>query len=220
MKRNLRFWTRHTWESTGVELAVVAVLVVLTAVSADELHLELLASVVPYFLLVSGCLCMMMINYGNQILYIPLLISMGEPRKNILAGFHYYRCLIITVTVTISAMIWALVPCPVSAIGLKSIPTILTLLVLASAVGSLMGTTYAKCKWLSIVFVAVVCGGMGGGLSGFMFSGGLSLVEASTMDFAGALLHLPWWLVLAAVVAFLLDLGFQWLLLRRQEVKF
>lgn len=35
----------------------------------------------------------------------------------------------------------------------------------------------------------------------------------------GILQILPWWLVLAAAVLFLLDMGFQWLLLRRQEVK-
>lgn len=218
MKRNLRFWTRHTWESTYVELGIVAVLAVLTVLGADQMQFQLLASLIPYYLFISAVLCIMMINYGSQTLYIPLLISMGETRRNILLGFHYYRCLIIAVTVALSALLWALVPCEISSTGLGSIPTILTVLVIASALGSLMGTIYAKCKWLSIIIVVLICGGMGG-MGGFLFSGGFELVETSAIDMAGVLRHLPWWLVLAAAALFAVDVVFQWLLLRRQEVK-
>ena len=105
-----------------------------------------------------------------------------------------------------------------SSIGLRSIPTILTVLVIASALGSLMGTIYAKCKWLSIAIVVLICGSMGG-MGGFLFSGGFELVETSAIDMAGVLRHLPWWLVLAAAALFVVDVVFQWLLLRRQEVK-
>ena len=176
MKRNLRFWTRYTWESTYVEWAVVAVLAVLTALGADQMQFQLLASLIPYYLFISAVLCIIMLNYGSQTLYIPLLISMGETRRNILLGFHYYRCLIIAATVALSALLWALVPCEMSSIGLRSIPTILTVLVIASALGSLMGTIYAKCKWLSIAIVVLICGSMGG-MGGFLFSGGLSLIH-------------------------------------------
>lgn len=219
MKRNLRFWTRHTWESAGVELALVALLALLTALTADSVQLTSLAAAAPYFLLVSGCLCILMINYSSQILYIPLLLSMGETRRNLFFGFHYYRCLVIAVTLGISALIWALVPCEVSSTGLRSIPTILVVLVIASAFGSLIGTTYAKCKWLSIVFIVLICGGIGG-LFGFFFSGGASeLTEVDLLALARYLERLPWWLVLAAAVLLLVDGAFQWLLLRRQEVK-
>lgn len=218
MKRNLRFWTRYTWESTYVEWAVVAVLAVLTALGADQMQFQLLASLIPYYLFISAVLCIIMLNYSSQTLYIPLLISMGETRRNILLGFHYYRCLIIAATVALSALLWALVPCEMSSIGLRSIPTILTVLVIASALGSLMGTIYAKCKWLSIAIVVLICGSMGG-MGGFLFSGGFELVETSAIDMAGVLRHLPWWLVLAAAALFVVDVVFQWLLLRRQEVK-
>ena len=218
MKRNLRFWTRYTWESTYVEWAVVAVLAVLTALGADQMQFQLLASLIPYYLFISAVLCIIMLNYGSQTLYIPLLISMGETRRNILLGFHYYRCLIIAATVALSALLWALVPCEMSSIGLRSIPTILTVLVIASALGSLMGTIYAKCRWLSIAIVVLICGDMGG-MGGFLFSGGFELVETSAIDLVGVLRHLPWWLVLAAAALFVVDVVFQWLLLRRQEVK-
>ena len=218
MKRNLRFWTRYTWESTYVEWAVVAVLAVLTALGADQMQFQLLASLIPYYLFISAVLCIIMLNYSSQTLYIPLLISMGETRRNILLGFHYYRCLIIAATVALSALLWALVPCEMSSIGLRSIPTILTVLVIASALGSLMGTIYAKCKWLSIAIVVLICGSMGG-MGGVLFSGGFELVETSAIDIVSILRRLPWWLAAAALALFVVDVVFQWLLLRRQEVK-
>lgn len=219
MKRNLRFWTRYTWESAGVELWLVVVLVALTALGADRMQLEAMASVIPYFLSISAILCMIMVNVGSHSLYIPLLLSMGETRRNIFFGFHYYRALIIAVTLSACAVIWALAPCEVSSIGLRSIPTLLTVLVAASALGSIMGTLFTKWKWVAMILIVILCGGMGGCL-GFFFSGGAAeLLTVGTAELAAVLQTLPWWLVLAAAVLFLLDMGFQWLLLRRQEVK-
>lgn len=170
MKRNVRFWTRFTWESAGGELLLVALLVLLTALGADRMQLEVMASMVPYFLCISAILCMIMINMGCHSLYIPLLLSMGETRRNIFFGFHYYRALIIAVTLALSALVWALVPCEVSSIGLRSIPTLLTVLVVASALGSIMGTLLTKWKWVAMVLIVIICGGMGG-CFGFFFSG-------------------------------------------------
>ncbi len=219
MKRNLRFWTRFTGESAAGELVVVAVLLAITTLGADRLQLEVVASVVPYFLCVSAVLCMIMINLSCHTLYIPLLLSLGETRRNIFFGFHYYRALIITVTLALSALIWALAPCDISSIGLHSMPTLLTVLVIASSLGGIMGTLFTKWKWVGMILVVLICGGMGGCM-GFFFAGGATeLLSADIAKLVSLFLALPWWLVLAAAVLFLLDMGFQWLLLRRQEVR-
>lgn len=219
MKRNLRFWTRFTGESAGGELVVVAVLLAITTLGADRLQLEIVASVVPYFLCAASVLCMIMINLSCHVLYIPLLLSMGETRRNIFFGFHYYRALIIAVTLAVCSVIWALVPCDVSSIGLRSIPTLLAVLIAASAVSSIMGTLFTKWKWVSMILIVLICGGMGG-CFGFLFSGGAEeLLTADISKLVSLFLSLPWWLALAAAVLFLLDMGFQWLLLRRQEVR-
>lgn len=219
MKRNLRFWTRFTGESAAGELVVVAVLLAITTLGADRLQLEVVASVVPYFLCVSAVLCMIMINLSCHTLYIPLLLSLGETRRNIFFGFHYYRALIITVTLALSALIWALAPCDISSIGLHSMPTLLTVLVIASSLGGIMGTLFTKWKWVGRILVVLICGGMGGCM-GFFFAGGATeLLSADIAKLVSLFLALPWWLVLAAAVLFLLDMGFQWLLLRRQEVR-
>lgn len=219
MKRNLRFWTRFTGESAAGELVLVAVLLAITTLGADRLQLEVVASVVPYFLCVSAVLCMIMINLSCHTLYIPLLLSLGETRRNIFFGFHYYRALIITVTLALSALIWALAPCDISSIGLHSMPTLLTVLVIASSLGGIMGTLFTKWKWVGMILVVLICGGMGGCM-GFFFAGGATeLLSADIAKLVSLFLALPWWLVLAAAVLFLLDMGFQWLLLRRQEVR-
>lgn len=70
-----------------------------------------------------------------------------------------------------------------------------------------------------MILVVLICGGMGGCM-GFFFAGGATeLLSADIAKLVSLFLALPWWLVLAAAVLFLLDMGFQWLLLRRQEVR-
>jgi len=218
MRRNLKFWTRYTWESSYTQLGVVAVLAVFTAIGAEGLDWGLFASVIPYFLIISAVFCMILINYSSQLLYVPLLISMGETRRNIFFGFHYYRLLITSATVLLCALIWLLVPGEVSAVGLRSIPTILTVLVISSAMGSLMGTAFSKWKWVSALFIMLVAGA-GGGMAGYTIMDGLRLEEASTLELAVYLEKLPWWLVAAAVVILAIDVAFHWSLLRKQEVK-
>lgn len=218
MRRNLTFWTRYTWESAGVELLVAAVLVLITAFGTDSMQLQLLASVIPFYLFVSGAFCVVNINMGSQTLYVPLLISMGETRRNVFLGFQYYRLLILTATTLLSALIWLLIPGQVSALGWKSLPTLVTALVLFSSVGSLMGTLFTKWKWVGTVFMILICGGMGSAV-GFTLTSGVQLEQAGTVEIATLLCRLPWWLVLAAAVLLALDLGFHWLVLRRREVK-
>ena len=219
MKRNLKFWTRYTFESAEATLVCAAVLAVVALFGAEGLDFGTFATVVPYFLLISSVFMMLMINSGSQTLYVPLLLSMGETRRNVLLGFHYYRALIIAVTLAACALIWLFVPGEVSAIGLRSIPTLLCVMIVVSAMGSIMGTVFVKWRWLGVVIILVICGIAGGtvGFAGAAASDALSV--AKTVEIVSHLLKLPWWLVAAVPVSLGLDIGFQWLLLRRQEVR-
>ncbi len=217
MKRNLRFWTRYTWECTGVVLCVTVVLAALCAFSEENLDVRTFATATPYFLCVSTVFCILMGNSGTHTLYVPLLLSMGETRKNVLAGFLYFRGLIIAVTTALCALIWLAAPGEASAVGLRSIPTILCVLVTCSNLGSIMGTLFVKWKWAGMIMIIIICG-VGGGLVGFASAaGGVLLTNA--LELAVYLAATPWWLAAAAAVSLGLDLGFQWLLLRRREVK-
>lgn len=219
MKRNLKFWTRYTWESAGVVLAAAAVLAVISLFSAEGLDFATFAAVMPYYLCIAAIFVMMMINSGSQTLYVPLLLSMGETRRNVLLGFHYYRVLIIAVTLAVCSLIWLLMPGEVSSVGLRSIPTLLCVLLIASALGSIMGTIFVKWKWAGTVLIILLCG-VAGGTVGFAGAASDKFLDMARM--ARVLSHfetLPWWLVAAVPVALALDIVFQWLLLRRQEVK-
>lgn len=217
MKRNLRFWTRYTWECTGVVLCITVVLAALCAFSEENLDVRTFATATPYFLCVSTVFCILMGNSGTHTLYVPLLLSMGETRKNVLAGFLYFRGLIIAVTTALCALIWLAAPGEASAVGLRSIPTILCVLLTCSNLGSIMGTLFVKWKWAGMIVIIIICG-VGGGLVGFASAaGGVLLTNA--LELAVYLAATPWWLAAAAAVSLGLDLGFQWLLLRRREVK-
>lgn len=219
MKRNLKFWTRFTWESAGSVLVCAAVLAGISLFSADGLDVATFATVVPYYLCVAAIFMMMMLNSGSHSTYVPLLLSMGETRRNVLLGFHYYRVLIIAVTLAACALIWLLAPGEVSSVGLRSIPTLLCVLLIASALGSIMGTVFVKWKWAGTVLIILLCGVAGGTVG---FAGAASDKFLDTARMARVLSHfeaLPWWLAAAVVVALALDIAFQWLLLRRQEVK-
>lgn len=219
MKRNLKFWTRFTWESAGSVLVCAAVLAGISLFSADGLDVATFATVVPYYLCVAAIFMMMMLNSGSHSTYVPLLLSMGETRRNVLLGFHYYRVLIIAVTLAACSLVWLLVPGEVSSVGLRSIPTLLCVLLIASALGSIMGTIFVKWKWAGTVLIILLCGVAGGTVGFASTSVGSFMAVSKSVEIVSLLMTLPWWLVAAVPVALALDIVFQWLLLRRQEVK-
>jgi len=174
--------------------------------------------VLPYFLVISAIFCMILINYSSQVVYVPLLISLGETRRNIFLGFHYYRGLITLVTLALCALIWLLVPGQVSLLGLRSIPTLLTVLIISASVGSLLGTSFSRWRWVASICMFLVAGGAGG-MGGYLMVDGIRLEQATTLKLASLLVKVPWWLVVTAAAVLALDISFHWMLLRRQEVK-
>lgn len=225
MRRNLRFWTRFTWENVEAELIIVAVFLVIGAVTGDYIWsdggsgLADFAALAPFYLIISAVLCVMMISPGCQTLYIPLLIANGEPRKNIFWGFQYHRFLLIAVTSAVSALVWSLVPSEISDACLSCLPMIVLGLVISSSLGNLLGSMYVKWKWAGVV-VMVLLFGMCGGLVGWMGSTGGFEITGMSLFVLGMATYAPSWQMTAAAAALLaVDLGIQWLLLRRREVK-
>lgn len=219
MKRNLKFWTRYTWECTGLVLCLAAVLAVIAIFGTEGLDLRAFATVVPYFLCIGAVFCIMIGNSGTETIYVPLLLSMGETRRNVLLGFHYFRLLIIAVTILLCTVIWLVAPSEVSTTGLRSIPTILCVLLIASALGSILGTLFVRWKWLGVILMIIICGGLGGTVGVMGVAAADSLIVMKTLELTTYLETLPWWLILAVVISLAVDVLFQWALLRRQEVK-
>ena len=219
MKRNLKFWTRFTLETAGVELFIAGIISLLIVFGAEGLDLKLFVSVAPYFLCIAAILGTMMINSGAQFTYVPLLLSMGETRRNVLWGFRYYQALITAVAAALCAIIWLAVPGEVSAVGLRSLPTLVCIMIVAGSFSSILGTLFMKWKWLGTALIILFCGGFGGllGYSGIAVAKGALLSDV--LKVVLYLENLPYWMVLLALVSVGLDLLFQWLILRRQEVR-
>lgn len=219
MKRSLKFWTRHTWESIGVDMIFVAVFSGILVLNNNGIDWSLFISTVPLFLIIAAIFGMILINSSTQILYTPLLLSMGETRRNVFFGSCYFRVLVISVTTALCGLIWLIAPSEVSAVGLGSLSNIFFALVAASSVGNFIGTLYVKWKWVGIALLGLF-GGVGGGLVGFVASAGLDLEQFGAMKVTSFLQGMPWWSALVAFALFAADLFFHWMLLRRQEVKF
>ena len=219
MKRNLKFWTRHTWESIGVDMIFVAVFSGILVLNNSGIDWAMLISAVPLFLIVAAIFGMILINSSTQMLYCPLLLSMGETRRNVFFGFCYFRVLVIGVTTILCGLVWFITPSEVSAAGLGSLSNIFFVLVSASSIGNLIGTLYVKCKWVSVVMLALV-GGVGGALGGFLASASADMEQINVMKATSLLREMPWWIALVAFALFAGDLFFHWMLLRKQEVKF
>ena len=218
MKRNLIYWTRHTWETARMALVIVAVVSLFTIINANGIQWSLFFSTVPYFLLFAAVFCIILVNSSTQTLYTPLLLSMGETRRNVFFGYCYFRVLIIGATAALCCLIWALAPDTVSSTGLNSLGSILSILVLSSALGSIFGTLHARWKWVGMIIIGLV-GGVAGGVGGMLISSGIDLERSSVEKLARFVQELPWWLALIAALLLAADLTFHALLLRRQEVK-
>ena len=183
MRRNLRFWTRYTAESAAVVAFIMAIFLGISLLGANAEYQTTVLYMTPYYLVTAAMLTILLMNYGTQATYVPLLLSLGETRRNLMLGFHYYRALIIVATLAVSALIWAFLPSELSSVGLRSLPTILAVMVITSALGGVMGTLYYKCRAVATVLVVVIFGGFGG-IVGFSFAGGgleLPLLVATAM---------------------------------------
>ena len=229
MRRNLRFWSRYTWESMEAELIAMGAFVLISAVSSDPLWTKGMSgqsgwtdylALAPFYLIVAAVICIMILGPGSQTLYIPLLISNGEPRKNIFWGYQFHRLLLVAATSVIAGLTWLLIPSEISDACLSCLPMIVTGLVICSSAGNLLGSAYVKWKWFGMVAMVLffgVCGGLGGWL---VSTGGLKIPAVSLLTL-GLTTIIPTGQMAALAAALLaVDLGVQWLLLRRREVKF
>ena len=225
MRRNLRFWTRFTFEYVGVELLVVGLFLLIGLISNDWIWDEGVSgltdflSLLPFYLIFVAVILLVLTGPGLQMLYVSLLVSCGEPRKNVFWGLQYHRFLMIAVTSLLCACIWLLVPGEVSEAGRQCLPVIVTGLVILSAAGGLIGTAYMRWKWLGVLSIVLCSAGFGGTIGWLTISKGL---DFTALPLAAGNLYtwfLPGQLAAAAVILLALDLTAQWLTLRRREVK-
>lgn len=226
MKRNLKFWTRFFGESMEAVLIAAGVLAAISLLGAEGVSwpgAAMAAALFPCYLIFSVLIMNLMLSPGTQMLYVALLLSFGETRRNVFWGFQYYRFLNIAVPCAAAALFWSLTSAELELIrvGLQCLPAIVTVMVLVSAVGGLMGTAFIKWKGLGVAILTAFCGGCGGLIGWLGATGDMGDIYKAQEDILSVLSGrgLPWPFLAVTAGLLVLDLTLQWLTLRRREAK-
>ena len=77
MGRNLRFWTRYTAESAAVVAFIMAIFLGISLLGANAEYRTAVLYMTPYYLVTAALLTIILMNYGTQATYVPLLLSLG-----------------------------------------------------------------------------------------------------------------------------------------------
>ena len=210
MSRNLRYWSRFTLQNLMVAALFVVLTLVMTVSTEDLTGLSLLPGMAFMGMLFSflafGC--------GVVVLYLPLLVSLGETRRNVALGYHYYLIL----TALEGTVLWAVLSLAAGA-GQEVLPggpVVLAIQVIVAMAGSLVGIVYARYKWIGVAMIALLAGGTAGIFSFLLAS---NIMEENTFLSFDFRLGGTWVFLLAAVAVTVLEIFLFWLHFRRREVK-
>ncbi len=210
MSRNLRYWSRFTLQNLMVAALFVVLTLVMTVSTEDLTGLSLLPGMAFMGMLFSflafGC--------GVVVLYLPLLVSLGETRRNVALGYHYYLIL----TALEGTVLWAVLSLAAGA-GQEVLPggpVVLAIQVIVAMAGSLVGIIYARYKWIGVAMIALLAGGTAGIFSFLLAS---NIMEENTFLSFDFRLGGTWVFLLAAVAVTVLEIFLFWLHFRRREVK-
>ena len=187
----LRFWIKQGFETVFMILLCSLVYGFFMFVQGNDGWIGLLV-LLPLYLLLFGALLMIAMTTAIHKLAVPLAISFGSTRNEVLLGLQLYRvipvCLIPALATILTALGGEQSALPVSAVFPLGVGAFL----LTSAFGSILGVIYVKHGKIAtlVVVISFLTAGFAGGF-GAAFSKGFGL---SPLSLSGAI---PW-LVLAA----------------------
>ena len=210
MRRNLRYWSKFSLQNLlvpGLWLFALVLAVNWSAEGPTDLTL------LPGIALVGMLFSFICFGCGIVVLYLPLLVSMGETRRNVLLGYHYYLAL----SVVMGTALWAVMMW-IAGVGeaiLSGLASVIGVQVLVAAAGSLIGIAYARFKWVGVLMIALLSGGTAGIFSFLAASRGRDGIAL----IAGFLSPEGLWLLIAAAVLAAVEIAAAWLHFRRREVK-
>ena len=213
MSRNLRYWSKFSLQNLMIAGLFILIALVLAVGWSEEGGMEGLA-ILPGMALMGMLFSFLTFGCGVVVLYLPLLVSMGETRRNVALGYHYYLIL----TVLLGTALWAVLSL-VAGAGqevLPGIPLVLAIQAIVAMAGSLVGIVYARYKWIGVAMIALLAGGTAGIFSFLLAS---NIMEEGTFLSFNFRLDGMWILLLAAAAVTALEILLFWLHFRRREVK-
>ena len=211
MRRNLRYWSKFSLQNLLVPGLCLLFALVLAVNWSAEGPTDL--TLLPGIALVGMLFSFICFGCGIVVLYLPLLVSMGETRRNVLLGYHYYLAL----SVVMGTALWAVMMW-IAGVGeaiLSGLASVIGVQVLVAAAGSLIGIAYARFKWVGVLMIALLSGGTAGIFSFLAASRGRDGIAL----IAGFLSPEGLWLLIAGLALAAVEIAAAWLHFRRREVK-
>lgn len=193
--RSFRFWRRYALELLGMGLAAALFCLAISALGAQPEALPGVLMCMPYYLSIGCAFALILCCFAIHISYMPLVIAMGSTRREAFWGFLLCRLSVVAAASVLSLLLWLLLPGDIARDGMKLLPLLVWMMLLAASLGSLMGLLYQKWRWLGILVLAILSGVVGAGAS-------MSVMSSSrgTALFSRWLGPLGKWAVLAAVL--------------------
>lgn len=176
LESSLNFWGKNCLESIGISLAGAALLFLFFGMGRGIYKagdgVEILA-LVPYYIFLAGGFCGLMLVVGYFQLYFPILISMNVTRKKIVGGILLCQIVMLAVLVGISGLIWRLIPGDISSGGLRILPMLIGILLLAAAFCIALGAVIVRWGKIGTVIFAALAAliGAAAGMSVAMLAG-------------------------------------------------
>ena len=211
MRRNLRYWSKFSLQNLLVPGLCLLFALVLAVNWSAEGPTDL--TLLPGIALVGMLFSFICFGCGIVVLYLPLLVSMGETRRNVLLGYHYYLAL----SVVMGTALWAVMMW-IAGVGeaiLSGLASVIGVQALVAAAGSLIGIAYARFKWVGVLMIALLSGGTAGIFSFLVASRGRDGIAL----IAGFLSPEGLWLLIAGLALAAVEIAAAWLHFRRREVK-
>ena len=183
----LRFWLKQGVETFAIVLGASLLYGLLMFIQTDS-GLDGLLILLPLYLLLFGALMMMGISIGIYKMAVPLVISFGSTRNEVLLGLQIFRAIPVLLISALAAILTAVsgeeATLPLSAV----LPLGIGAFLITSALGAVIGvvfTKYGKTATILTVITIILVSFGAGFLSAFSTDDGF----LANVTFAG---NLPW----------------------------
>lgn len=161
----LRFWVKQGLDSLLMALGASALYILLMSIQTDD-GLAGMLVLAPLYLLVFGGFMTMAFVIGIYKLSVPLALSFGSTRNEVLLGLQIMRLFPIVGIPALAALLTAVSGDPASMPAATLFPMGIGFITIMSALGSVFGVVYTKFGKIATVatVISIALGGMAGGV--------------------------------------------------------
>lgn len=161
----LRFWVKQGLDSLLMALGASALYILLMSIQTDD-GLAGLLVLAPLYLLLFGGFMTMAFLIGIYKMSVPLALSFGSTRNEVLLGLQIMRLFPIAGIPTLAALLTAVSGEPTSMPAAILLPLGIGFIMIMSALGSVFGVIYTKFGKFATVaaVISISLGGLAGGV--------------------------------------------------------